>query len=180
MLFRRIMVAVGAAALVATPGAAQAAPGQVSADQGSFAAAPSASDAAFLRAANEVNLAGIAHGRIAFTKTRNAEVKEIAGRFMVDHIRLNAEITEAARKLKVRLDFVPAADQRALSDRYEAASASAFDALYLSTQLELQREAKRIADAQAAGGDDADLKRVAADSAPILAEHQKMLREATN
>jgi putative membrane protein len=143
-------------------------------------AAPSPQDEAFLRAANEINLAGIAHGRIAWAKTGNAEVKRIAGRLMVDHIRLNAKVSEAARKLKIRLGFTPNAAQQALAERYQAASAGSFDALYLSTQLELHQQAKRIADAQIAEGRDASLKRVAADSAPVLAGHQALLKEATN
>ncbi|GIF41405.1 hypothetical protein Axi01nite_57160 [Actinoplanes xinjiangensis] len=143
-------------------------------------AAPSPQDEAFLRAANEINLAGVAHGRIAWAKTGNAEVKRIAGRLMVDHIRLNAKVSEAARKLKIRLGFTPNAAQQALAERYQAAPAGSFDALYLSTQLELHQQAKRIADAQIAEGRDASLKRVAADSAPVLAGHQALLTEATN
>ncbi|GIE78779.1 hypothetical protein Aph02nite_47290 [Actinoplanes philippinensis] len=143
-------------------------------------AEPSTQDTAFLQAANEINLAGIAQGRIAWTRTTNAEVKEIAGRFMVDHIRLNAEITEAARKLKLKLNATPNAEQIAVAERYQAASAGSFDLLYLSTQLELQQEAKRIADAQVARGSDASIKQVAAEAAPILAGHQKMLRDATS
>ncbi|WP_433796993.1 DUF4142 domain-containing protein [Actinoplanes sp. CA-252034] len=139
---------------------------------------PSTQDTAFLQAANEINLAGIAQGRIAWTKTKNAEVKEIAGRFMVDHIRLNAEVTEAARKLKIKLSISPNAEQLALAERYQAASAGSFDALYLSTQLELQQEAKRITDTQVAKGSDVSIKQVAAAASPILAGHQQMLKEA--
>jgi putative membrane protein len=186
MLFRRIMVAVGAAALVAIPGAAAHAGPVATASPAAHGpasavpAAPSEQDAAFLEAANDINLAGIAHGRIAFTKTTNPEVKKIAARLMVDHIRLNGELAEAARNLKFRLDSVPSAEQRAVADRYRAAPAGAFDALYLSTQLELHQEAKRIADAQVAGGSDAGVKRVAAESGPVLVEHQKILRDATS
>jgi putative membrane protein len=172
----------GAPAVVRTePSAALPAESPLRADSPAVVrASPSPQDEAFLRAANEINLAGIAHGRIAWAKTGNAEVKRIAGRLMVDHIRLNAKVSEAARKLKIRLGFTPNAAQQALAERYQAAPAGSFDALYLSTQLELHQQAKRIADAQIAEGRDASLKRVAADSAPVLAGHQALLKEATN
>lgn len=167
MLFRRIAVAIGAAAIAALPGSA-------------VLAAPSRQDTSFLQTAYELHLAEITLGQIAWRKTTDPQIKELAGRLMVSHIRLNAAVTDTARTLKFRLAQPVSADQGALAGTYRAASAATIDDLYLAAELTAQKRAGDVVAQQIAKGSDPLVKKVAQDAAPVLAQHQQLVRAAAN
>jgi putative membrane protein len=164
MFSRRIAATLGMTGLLLLPAA------------GAQAARPSDQDVAFLRAAHQVNLAEIAAGRIAFQKTTDPEVKKLAGKFMHDHIFMDADLTGIARELHVMLPDTPTAEQQALAKRYQAAGADTFDEYYISTQLAAHREAHQLAAAQAENGAIESVKGLAAKALPIIAHHQEELR----
>ncbi|WP_328477550.1 DUF4142 domain-containing protein [Actinoplanes sp. NBC_00393] len=165
MFPRRIATALAAAAVVVLPA------GAAHADQ------PSAQDATFLRAAYQGNLAEIQGGRIAWQKTTDPAVKSLAASLMRDHIHMNADLYTVARNLKVTLPMEPTAEQKALTERYQAAEATAFDEYYVSTQLAVHREALKMASEQIEEGSEQSVKQLAEDASPIITRHQQTLRD---
>lgn len=197
MLFSRIPAVLGVAGLLALPATAARAvtPDRVpSADQSVVTAQSAGADRAaiaaragntasgqdsdFLKAAHQVNLAEIATGRIAWGKTADPRVKKLAGTLMVDHIRMDSDLYQVARRLRVVLPDAPDSEQQALANRYQAAGADTFDEYYISTQLAGHRAALKMVTEQAEQGDDPAVKRLAAKAAPIITRHQVMLRDA--
>ncbi|MEU4562264.1 DUF4142 domain-containing protein [Actinoplanes sp. NPDC023936] len=188
MLFRRIATTLGlAGALLAPAASAPAAPAPATSGPAASnpatsrpAAVPAVSqrDAAFLMAAHQVNLAEIAAGRLAWFKTTDKGVKELAGMFMGDHIRLDAALYNVARQLRVYLPDKPNAEQQALAARYEAAGADTFDEYFISTQLAAHREALAMIEAAAEESDARTVRRLAEDAIPVVEKHRDHLRQA--
>ncbi|MEU4421090.1 DUF4142 domain-containing protein [Actinoplanes sp. NPDC024001] len=165
MILRSTVSSVVAAGLLALPATAAQ-------------AAPSAQDAEFLRSAHQINLAEIAGGRIAWQKSSDEGVKELAATLMRNHIRLDAQVTQAARTLRVALPAVPTAAQQALTARYQAAPAGTFDDLFVATQQQAHRDALRLVEEQVAKGSDPVATKVAQAAAPIIAGHHRQLAAA--
>jgi putative membrane protein len=166
VLLTRMAVAVGAAAaFVLLPATAAS-------------AAPSDQDTAFLQAAHQSNLAEIAGGKIAQQKGQSQEVKDLGARFIEDHTRLDSALQDTAEALGVELPSAPNAEQRALAQRYEATDGADFDALYVSTQMDAHMKAMRLGQTEIAEGSDADAKKIAQDSAPVIASHHELLEDA--
>lgn len=162
MLLRRIATTLAAAGLLVLPATAAV-------------AAPSAQDVGFLRAAHQANLAEIASGRIAWVKSTDETVKNLAATFMRNHIRMDADLTETARQLKVSLPSQPTEEQQALTARYVAADPQAFDEYFISTQLAAHRDAMRRAEEQAKNGADSSVSELAENATPIIASHHELL-----
>ncbi len=180
MLLCRIPVALGIAGLLALPAAAQAAapvrstaPGQ---EVASGQEEAGGQDADFLKAAHQVNLAEIAGGRTAWAKTTNPQLKTLARTFMVDHIRMDSDLYQTARRLRVILPDAPTAEQQAQAKRYEAAGTDTFDEYYISTQLAGHRAALRMLAEQVDQGIDPSVTELATKATPIVTHHQQMLR----
>jgi putative membrane protein len=144
------------------------------------AAAPSDQDTAYLRAAHQSNLAEIATGRLAQQKAESDEVKELGERWVADHTRLDAALTQTAEALDVELPEAPNAEQQALARRYEAASGSAFDKLWIPTQMDAHMKAMQLGQREIADGSDARAKKVAQDAAPVVASHHELLEDAAS
>jgi putative membrane protein len=185
MLLRRIATTLGVAGLLIFPATAvQATPiGQAepAAQSGITASAePTAQDAAYLRAVYQNNLGEIDSGRIAWQKTADKQVKDMAATFMRDSIHLNADLYQTARTLRVTLPSALTAEQEALSKRYQAAATSGFDDLYISTRMEARQEALDLTQTKLKQGGDPKVKAFAEDAAPVLAGHEKLLQAAAN
>jgi putative membrane protein len=165
MLIRRLAITLGVIGLFLAPGTAAV-------------AAPSEQDIRYLRAAHQSNLAEIAGGEIAQEKGRSRQVKDLGARFVADHTRLDDALTEVAQDLGVSLPELPNAEQRALAERYRAASRDDFDALFVATQMDSHMKAMRLGRTEIAQGSDDRAQRLARDAAPVIAAHHDALRDA--
>ncbi|MEV6302372.1 DUF4142 domain-containing protein [Actinoplanes sp. NPDC051861] len=166
MSFRRFLTTLGVSGLMLVPATA------------ARAAEEPALDAEFLKAAHQINLAEIAAGRIAFQKSTDTTVKNVAATFMRDHIRLDANLYLTARDLGVQLPAAPTEEQTAVAERYRAAGADTFDEYYIQTQLSGHREAVKLTETQIAEGSNAAVRKLAESAAPIIATHGDLLRAA--
>ncbi|MEU8239689.1 DUF4142 domain-containing protein [Actinoplanes missouriensis] len=175
MLFRRIATSLGLAGALLAAAAAPAASAPTPAAP-TPAPAVTERDAAFLMAAHQVNLAEIAAGRLAWFKTTDKRVKELAGMFMGDHIRLDAALYGVARQLRVYLPDKPTAEQQALAARYQAAGADTFDEYFVSTQLAAHREALAMVEKAAVESDARSVRNLAEDAVPVIEKHRDHLR----
>ncbi|WP_229072729.1 DUF4142 domain-containing protein [Actinoplanes sp. DH11] len=165
MLFRRIATVLGLTGTLLLPAAAAQADPDVSSP-----------DAGYLVAAHQVNLAEIAAGRIAFTKSADRGIKDIAVTFIRDHIVMDAKLTQVARELRVSLPTAPTEEQQALARRYQAAGTDTFDEYFVATQLAAHRESLKKTRTAAAESDNAEVRELAAGAAPVIASHHGKLR----
>jgi putative membrane protein len=143
-------------------------------------AAPSTQDSQFLQAAHQTNLAEIAVGQLAQQKAASQTVRDLGGRLVTDHTQLDQALQQAATALGVNLPGTPNANQQAVAARLQAASGGAFDQLFVSTQLAGHETAMRLGETELASGSDAQAKKVASDSAPVIKSHHDALVAAAN
>ena len=165
MSMRRLAVVAAVSGLLLAPGSA------------AFAA-PSGQDSTFLKAAHQSNLAEIAGGKIAQEKGQSQQVKDLGERFVADHTKLDQTLRQTASDLEVDLPGAPNAQQQALAKRYQAASGDDFDALFVTTQMDAHMAAMRLGRTEIADGSDAAAKKIAQDSAPVIASHHEALDAA--
>jgi putative membrane protein len=143
-------------------------------------AVPSTQDTQFLQAAHQTNLAEIAVGQLAQQKAASQTVRDLGGRFVTDHTQLDRALQQTATALGVNLPGTPNANQQAVAARLQAASGSAFDQLFVSTQLAGHETAMRLGESELASGSDPQAKKVASDSAPVVKSHHDALVAAAN
>lgn len=136
------------------------------------------SDAGFLRAVHQADLAEIGAGGIAQERGVSAQVRALGARFVRDHTAIDAHLTATARAAGVLLPDTPDAAQLALAKRYQSVPAARFDELYLRTQLTAHDQAMRAGEAELAHGADARVKRLVEYAAPIVRAHHDALTAA--
>jgi putative membrane protein len=141
-------------------------------------AAPSPQDTAFLQAAHQSNLAEIAGGTLAQQKGQSQQVKDLGARFVTDHTTLDNSLKQVAQALGVTLPDAPNADQQALAARYQATNGTAFDTLFISTQMDAHMAAMANGKTELAQGSDPQAKQVAQTAAPVIAGHHDQLTAA--
>jgi putative membrane protein len=142
-----------------------------------FAAAPSAQDIAWLRAAHQNNLSEIHAGQAAQRKATSGVVRQHGALFIRDHTRLDGDLRAVARKLGVSLPSRPSPQQRAVLASVAAKSGSAFDSAWLQSQLTGHRQAKAAGQTELADGSDAQVKALARAAAPVIQMHLDMLAQ---
>ena len=167
MFLRNAAAIFGAAALFVLPATAAS-------------AAPSGQDSTYLTAAHQSNLAEIATGNLAQQKAESQEVKDLGARWVKDHTTLDSALQDTAEALGVDLPSAPNAEQKALAARYEAASTSEFDALWIPTQMDAHMKAMQLGQTEVSRGSDAQAKKAAQDAAPVVASHHELLTDAAN
>ncbi|MEV6491452.1 DUF4142 domain-containing protein [Actinoplanes sp. NPDC051633] len=165
MMIRRAAAALGVVGLFLLPATAAN-------------AAPSDQDTTYLKAAHQSNLAEIAGGKLAQQKGDSQQVKDLGARFVADHTKLDAALTDLASSLDVDLPSAPNAEQQALAARYRAASGDDFDALFVSTQMTAHMKAMALGKKELADGSDSKVKGAAENAAPVIAAHHELLDNA--
>jgi putative membrane protein len=167
MKLHRIALALGVAAVLLVPGTAAY-------------AAPSSQDSTYLKAAHQSNLAEIAGGKLAQQKGDSQQVKDLGARFVTDHTKLDSALQDTASALGVDLPSAPNSAQQALAKRYQAASGSSFDALFVSTQMDAHMAAMTLGQKEIDQGSDSSVVKAAQSAAPIIAKHHTLLRDAAS
>ncbi|MBU3078358.1 DUF4142 domain-containing protein [Sphingomonas quercus] len=110
--------------------------------------------------------------KVALDRSKSAEVKSFAQMMVTDHTATSAKVKSIVTKDK--LDPPPAALDEAhakmLAD-LKAAKAEDFDTTYLDQQTTAHGEALSLLQSYASGGDNADLKAFATETAPKVQMH---------
>jgi len=155
-------VALGAALLFASPAAA----------------APSGQDASWLKAAHQYNLTEIGAGQAAQSHAASATVRGLGQMFIADHTAGDAKLQAVAAQLGVSLPGTPDAAQQQQLAQASAASGSAFDALFLSSQTSGHRQALAAGTTEISSGQDASVLALAKATAPVVQHHLNELLAA--
>jgi putative membrane protein len=163
-ILRRCAVACAAVALTAG--------GALTASAGGTAL--NAQDKAYLIGAHQTNLAEIATGKLAESKSDSGEIKDLGAMLVADHTKLDTNLRKVAAAANVSLPTAPNAEQRALGAKLAAASANEFDPLFVSGQLTGHTKAMALGKQELSAGSDPAVKKDARAAAPVIAKHHDM------
>lgn len=183
-ILKQLMAVSVAAALFGAAGA-QAQTGessQAGQQSGSSAAAATASGGAKLTSADRkaitdmamANMAEVELGKLAQSKSQNAEVKAFATRMVDDHGKALTEVQALAQSKDVTLPTALDAKHKAMATQLEKATGDAFDRAYVKqggvgahkeTLAKLQKASK--------AAKDSDVKAQVDKTIPVVQEHLK-------
>jgi len=166
----RMGLLAGLVAVALVPGAAQALGPPL-------AAAPSEQDTQYLRTIHQVDLAAVGVGELAQDKQNaNQQVKDLGGRMVTDHTRLDKEVQRVAGEVEVNLPDTPTDQQQELRRQLKAMDGAEFDALLVSTGLAGYARAIEVNNAEIAQGSDERVTALAQEAAPVLTALFEALR----
>lgn len=184
---KRLLAVSVAAAMFGSVGAqAQTGENSQAGQVGSSTTAATASGEAKLTAADRkaitdmgmANMAEVELGKLAQSKTQNAEVKEFASKMVEDHGAALAEVQTLAQAKGVTLPTALDAKHKAMATRLEKLSGDAFDKTYVKqggvgahkeTLTKLQKASK--------AAKDADVKAQVDKTIPVVQAHLKQAEQ---
>jgi putative membrane protein len=143
--------------------AARAAVGEISAEE-------------FVKQASIAGLFEISSSRLALERAQKAETKEFAERMVQDHTKAAEDLKTAVQAGGLDVALIPAAldeeHEEKLSELREE-SGEEFDKEYLDVQEDAHDKAVRLFRKYADNGSNASLKTFAANTLPLLKQHEE-------
>ncbi|MFJ9647564.1 DUF4142 domain-containing protein [Streptomyces sp. NPDC101206] len=144
------------------------------------APSPGSADASFVQAVHQGNLAEIAAGQDAQRNAQDTCVKEAGAVLVRDHTKLDADVSQLARKGNVQLPGTPTPEQQATLNKVKAlAGSSGYDRAWLAAQEDGHTKTLALIDKQISTGKDADTTAAAKKARPVVAMHLKMVQGGT-
>jgi len=132
----------------------------------------------YVQKAAMTDLFEVKAGKLALRKSRNEGVRKFASEMVKDHTGTTKKLQAALKKGD--LDVTPPTELDAthaqLLQQLQNASAAEFDRTYIQIQLAGHQQALRLHQAYAASGDDAALKKAAAQIAKRVAHHLEQIK----
>ncbi len=132
-------------------------------------------DLAFMNDAAPGGMAEVELGKLAVSKSQNAEVKAFAQKMIDDHSKAGEDLKQLAAQKKVMLppDVLPAHKQ--LMEKLSKLSGADFDKEYVKAMVEAhEKDVTAFENASKTAGD-ADVKALATKTLPILKMHLEMI-----
>jgi putative membrane protein len=131
-------------------------------------AAPVSADQQFLDQAATGGTAEVEAGKLARQQAQSRAVKAFGARMVRDHGSANARLMALAKKLNMTPNAAPAD-----TSQLAGASGADFDKAYMANQVQAHQDAIAAFEAEAGNGQNAQLKRFAKSSLPMLRSHLK-------
>jgi putative membrane protein len=122
----------------------------------------------------------IESSQLALDRTQNSDIRRFAQKMVDDHTGLSEKLNSLLPSTGISpTQIVGSLDSRhqKMLDKLKVASSGDFDSDYVSDQTKAHRESVGLFKDYSKAGEDAALKNFAAQTLPILREHQKMVRE---
>ncbi|MET9517970.1 DUF4142 domain-containing protein [Streptomyces sp. NPDC002994] len=142
-----------------------------------LAAAVSAQDTMFVKAAHQGNLAEIAAGEDAQEHATTECVEKVGAVLVRDHTKLDADVKLLAGKLNVTLPGSPTAEQeKELAAVQAKAGTPAYDAAWLKSQEAAHTATLALIDQELSAGENSEVKAAARSARPVVAMHLDMVR----
>jgi len=142
----------------------------------SAAKTPEGGDNDFIMKAAQGGMAEVELGKLAQTKSQNAEVKKFAQMMIEDHSNANTELKALATKKSVTLPTEVNAEQKATADKLKTLSGAEFDKAYVETMVSDHKKTVDLFEKESTGGADADAKAFAAKTLPKIKAHLEMIQ----
>jgi putative membrane protein len=146
---------------------------------GAFAQQAGSADMTFAQKAAQGGMAEVQLGQLAVQNGASDQVKQFGQRMVDDHSKANDQLKALAAKESITLPTSLNAKDQALVTKLQNMKGDAFDKAYMRDMVKDHEE--DIADFQkeASSGSDAGLKTFATKTLPILQEHLRMAKEAS-
>lgn len=162
---------------LALPAAAQTSPGQRQGGPGAPAQtqpqAQSGMDRGSVKFVNEASMSDmfeIEAAKLAVQKSRNDAVRSFAQKMLDDHQKMSSQLKAAAGSQAAATTQLDRKHAQKL-EQLRQASGAQFDRLYMETQVQGHREALKLHQDYAKGGDNTNLKKVATEAVPHVQQH---------
>jgi putative membrane protein len=148
-----------------------------------MAAAPMANTAdAYVMNAAIGDMYEIESSKLALEKSKNADVKAFANMMIKDHTTTTSKLKATLASANVKV--TPPTDmddrRRGMIENLRAAAPDAFDKAYLDQQTAAHSETLTLMKSYADDGEVAPLKKLAADTAPIVQQHYDHVQKLDN
>ncbi|WDF54602.1 DUF4142 domain-containing protein [Mucilaginibacter sp. KACC 22063] len=134
-------------------------------------------DAKFATDAANGGMAEVALGKLAITKTANAQVKQFADMMVSDHGKANEELMSIAKAKNITLPSTVDADHQAKMDKLSKETGKDFDKDYVDAMVDGHQKTLDLMQKEAKDGKDAELKAFAAKTAPIVQTHLDAIKK---
>ncbi len=128
-------------------------------------------DAKFATAAANGGMAEVGLGKLAASKTTNAQIKEFANMMVTDHGKANDELMAIAKAKNITLPATVDADHQKKMDDLSKKTGKDFDKAYVDAMVDGHKKTLDLMNDEAKNGKDADLKAFAAKTAPVVKMH---------
>jgi len=128
-------------------------------------------DAKFATAAANGGMAEVALGKLALTKTGNADIKDFASMMVTDHSKANDELMAIAKMKNITLPAEPDSAHIKKMDELSKKNGADFDKAYVSAMIDGHKKTLDLMNNEAKNGSDTTLKAFAAKTAPIVQSH---------
>ena len=139
-------------------------------------AAPSA-DQTFVATVGQVGMLEVEAGKLAESKSSNADVKKFGHHMIEDHTRLGDELKKLAASNGFTFPTDMGPTNRKALDALAAKSGKAFDQAYATAMVSGHEGAVQLFENTAKTAQDPELKAWASSSLPVIKDHLKMARE---
>ncbi len=138
----------------------------------------SAADQSLIRDLAQANLAEIEAGKLAQGKSKNDEVKNFAQRMIDDHTKAQEDLQKLAQQKGVTLPTSPGIKHMAMTKMLSALSGDQFDRHYMARDgLADHKQTHELLQRIQSKAADADLKQLAAQMQPVVAQHMTMAQQ---
>jgi len=128
-------------------------------------------DAKFATTAAVGGMAEVALGKLALTKTSNAQIKDFANMMITDHGAANTELMKIASEKNITLPTEPDSAHLKKADELGKLSGKDFDKAYVDAMIDGHKKTLDLMNNEAKNGADTALKAFAAKTAPTVQKH---------
>lgn len=144
---------------------------------------PKEDDSEYLVAAADTDMMEIELGKLALSKTTNADIKKLANMMIEQHTAASAKTKALAAKKNISLPAALSDEGKAHYDDLNKKSGNDFDEAYADHMVDGHEKAIKKMEDAAKDGNDVEVRQWASDMLPTLAthlEHSKMVKDAVN
>jgi putative membrane protein len=139
-----------------------------------------AADAAFLQAAARANAAEVKISQAAQTRATSEQVKAFADRMVDDHSSSNHKLEALAKKKNIAVTAELDTAHLMKIGELQKLQGGAFDHAYVASMIEDHRAAEQLFERAARDAGDADIRRFAENTLPVLREHTTMAQSLSH
>jgi putative membrane protein len=133
---------------------------------------------AFLKHADEIDMAEVKLGKLAQQDASSAAIKHFGERMVTDHSKMNKGLREIAQKKGITLPEKLDQKHQELCDQLSKMKGADFDRAYSKDMVSGHEKAVERFEAEAKNGQDPEVKAWAEKWLPTLREHLKLARDA--
>jgi putative membrane protein len=128
-------------------------------------------DAKFATKAADGGMAEVALGKLALSKTTNAQIKDFAQMMVTDHSKANNELDSIAKVKNITLPTAVSAEHQKKMDDLSQKTGTDFDKAYVDAMVDGHKKTLSLMQDEAKNGKDADLTAFASKTAVTVQMH---------